>query len=314
MNDILNSNISIIDIISLIANKEKTIKSMNLNAALRLYLKIREPYSRPDTLIYYKDNLSLVFNFFSQEQVVETKDINQTVIDHFIKFSLHKGNKPISINKRIGILQTMLKRLAEIGVIDLPNFSYKKLRETKSKIEPVKKSDVKLILAHINSMKLSHQLMIYLLIGTGIRRNELVNIKVENIDFKNRSIYLDFTKSGKGRYCYFNQKIEVLILKQIENNKSTLNPYLFALGSGHIHKQSVSSMLYKLKHDLNIDVLSSHKLRHFYATELLKNGADIYTVKELLGHSELEMTQRYLDFTNDEIKENNYKFNPLNNL
>ncbi len=73
-------------------------------------------------------------------------------------------------------------------------------------------------------------------------------------------------------------------------------------------------MLYKLKHDLKIDVLRSHKLRHFYATELLKNGADIYTVKELLGHCDLEMTQRYLDFTNEEIKENNFKFNPLKNL
>ena len=81
-----------------------------------------------------------------------------------------------------------------------------------------------------------------------------------------------------------------------------------------VDKQSVSSMLYKLKHDLGIDVLSSHKLRHFYATELLKNGADIYTVKELLGHSDLEMTQRYLDFTNEEIKENNFKYNPIKNL
>ena len=72
--------------------------------------------------------------------------------------------------------------------------------------------------------------MIYLLIGTGIRRNELVNIKVENINFKNKTIYLDFTKSGKGRYCYFNDKIESLIIKLIDQNKSINNPYLFALG------------------------------------------------------------------------------------
>ena len=163
-------------------------------------------------------------------------------------------------------------------------------------------------------MKLSHQLMIYLLIGTGIRRNELVNIKISNINFKTKSIYLEFTKSGKPRYCYFNDKIEQLILKQIENNRSIKNPYLFALGDGHISKQSVTSMLFKLKKDLNIDVLSSHKFRHLYATQLLKNGADIFTVKELLGHANLKMTQRYLDFTNEEIKENNFKYNPLNNL
>ena len=71
---------------------------------------------------------------------------------------------------------------------------------------------------------------------------------------------------------------------------------------------------HKLKHDLKIDVLSSHKFRHLYATALLKNGADIFTVKQLLGHSKLENTQRYLDFTNEELKQNNFKYNPLNNF
>ena len=71
-------------------------------------------------------------------------------------------------------------------------------------------------------------------------------------------------------------------------------------------------MLLKLKRDLKNDVLSSHKFRHLYATSLLKNGADIYTVKELLGHQRLDITQRYLDFTNEELKHNNFKYNPLN--
>ena len=73
-------------------------------------------------------------------------------------------------------------------------------------------------------------------------------------------------------------------------------------------------MLLKLKRDLKIDILSSHKFRHLYATQLLRNGADIYSVKELLGHSNLRTTQKYIDFTNEEIKQNNFKFNPLNNL
>ncbi len=313
MNNILNTNISIEDILSLVT-KKKEIKSMELNSTLNLYLKIMEPNTRPDTRIYYVVNLNPVFDFFFYHNVKETKDIQQDIIDKYVKYALSKGNKPITINKRIGILQTMLKRLNELNIIDIPSFKYTKIKETKVKIEPVKKEDIKLILKHIDEMKLSHQLMIYLLIGTGIRRNELVNIKTANINFINKSIYLDFTKSGKGRYCYFNDKIESLILKLIEQNKCTNNPYLFAKGDSHIDKQSVSSMLLKLKRDLNIDVLSSHKIRHYYATELLKNGADIYSVKELLGHSDLEMTQRYLDFTNEEIKKNNFKFNPLNNL
>lgn len=192
MNNILNTNISIEDILSLVT-KKKEIKSMELNSALNLYLKIMEPNTRPDTRIYYVVNLNPVFDFFFYHNVKETKDIQQDIIDKYVKYALSKGNKPITINKRIGILQTMLKRLNELNIIDIPSFKYTKIKETKVKIEPVKKEDIKLILKHIDEMKLSHQLMIYLLIGTGIRRNELVNIKTANINFINKSIYLDFT-------------------------------------------------------------------------------------------------------------------------
>lgn len=73
-------------------------------------------------------------------------------------------------------------------------------------------------------------------------------------------------------------------------------------------------MLNKLKKDLNIDILSPHRFRDLYATQLLRNGADIYSVKELMGHQRLEITQRYIDFTNEEIKQNNFKYNPLKNF
>jgi len=242
--NILDQSISILDVLSLVTKKQQ-IKSMELYASLTLYIKIMEPYVRPDTLIYYQENMDLVFKFFRLNDITETKQINQNIIDKFIKWSFANNNKAATINKRIGILQTMLRRLEEANAINAPVFKYTKLKETKIKIEPVKKEDVKKILSQIDKMTISHQLMLYLLIATGIRRNELVHIKIENINFKSHSIYLDFTKSGKPRYCYFDEKIEFLIRKQMENIKTTTNPYLFALGSGHVDKQSVSSMLYK---------------------------------------------------------------------
>lgn len=138
---------------------------------------------------------------------------------------------------------------------------------------------------------------------------------MQNDNIINKSIYLEFTKCGKPRYCYFGDKLETLLKKLIQENGSSSNPYLFPVGeNSDMDKQSITSMLHKLKRDLKIDVLSSHKFRHLYATALLKNGADIFTVKQLLGHAKLENTQRYLDFTNEELKQNNFRFNPLNNF
>lgn len=314
MNNIFNQNIKVEDLLKLLVSQTKEIKSISLDVFLNQYLELRKLNARKDTLIYFEENLKLVFNFFKSINILETKDINQSAIDMFVTFSINKKNKPITINKRIGILKTAIKYFVNLNIISNVEFSYKKIKETKTKIEIVKNDDMKKIINYLPNMTLSHQVIILLIISTGLRRNEVVNIKVSNINFKENSIFLDFTKNGKSRYCYFNNRTAELMKQLIERNNCKNNPYLFAKGNSHIDKQTISSLFYKLKRDLNIDVLSSHKLRHLYATTLLKNGADIYTVKELLGHSDIEMTQRYLDFTNEEIKENNFKFNPLNNF
>ncbi len=308
------TSISIEDVFNLFVNKNQEFKSMELNALLKIYAKMQASKVRPDTIDMYLDHLGDMINFFNAHGVYETKHINQAIIDKYVWYSQSVAkNKNITINKRIGILTAMLRRTAEAGLITQPEFKFQKLKETPAKIETIKPEDVKKILSQIDSMKLEHQVIIYLLLSTGIRRNEVVNIKMQNINFKNKSIYLDFTKSGKPRYCYFGWKLEKLLELLISKNDPK-NPYLLQHHETHIDKMTVSSMLYKLKKDLDIDILSSHKFRHLYATQLLKNGADIFTVKELLGHQRLEITQRYLDFTNEELKQNNFKYNPLNNF
>ncbi len=295
-------------------NQEEENSSMELKALLRAYIMIQETKVRKDTITMYKDHLSLMIEWLYAFNVFETNQITQTIIDKYVKHCLSNNNKPITINKRIGMFIAMLKRCADVGLISEPQFKFQKLKEQAAKIEIIKTDDIFKIFDNLHNMKLEHQIIILLLISTGIRRNELVNIKIKNINFKEKSIYLQHTKSGKPRYCYFGQKLEVLLLELIEKNKvkNPDNEYLLQHGNSHLDKISISSMLFKLKKDLDIDVLSAHKFRHLYATELLKNGADIYTVKELLGHQKLETTQRYLDFTNEELKENNFKYNPLN--
>ncbi len=315
-NNNLKQSITLEDVFTLFVNKQEEFKSMELNALLQLYVKTQESKVRPDTIRMYLDHMGDMIKFFKAHGVYETKDISQDIIDKYIRFSISNHNKNITINKRIGMLTAMFKRTSDAGLITMPVYKFQKLKEAPAKIEIIQKNDVMKILKHIDSMKLSYQVILYILLSTGIRRNEVVNIKIHNIDFKNKSIYLEHTKSGKPRYCYFGQKLEELLKLQIEVAKKEKSGIYLLPGRNHDHldKLSISAMLFHLKKNLNIDILSSHKFRHLYATQLLKNGADIYTVKELLGHEKLENTQRYLDFTNEEIKQNNFKYNPLNNF
>lgn len=296
---------------------EEKEKSLELNTLLRTYINIQSIKVRPDTILMYKDHIGVMIEYLNAFNVYETKQVNQQIIDKYVVYCLtERNNKPVTINKRIGMFTAMLNRCAELELIDEPKYTFHKLKEQEAKIEIIKPEDIMKIMDNLENMKLEHQVIILLLISTGIRRNELVNIKIKNINFKEKSIYLQHTKSGKPRYCFFANKLECLLLQLINKNrvKNPDNEYLLQHAESHINKITVSSMLCKLKNDLDIDVLSAHKFRHLYATTLLKNGADIYSVKELLGHQRLETTQKYLDYTNEDLKNSNFKYNPLNNF
>ena len=70
----------------------------------------------------------------------------------------------------------------------------------------------------------------------------------------------------------------------------------------------------RIKKELSIDVLSPHKLRHYYATTIYNNSLDIYLTCNLLGHNDIKMTQIYLDIDNNKNQHKNQIYNPLNYL
>ena len=69
-----------------------------------------------------------------------------------------------------------------------------------------------------------------------------------------------------------------------------------------------------IKKELKVDVLSPHKLRHFYATTIYNNSLDIYLTSNLLGHSDIKMTQIYLDIDMSNYQEKNQIYNPISTL
>jgi site-specific recombinase XerD len=159
--------------------------------------------------------------------------------------------------------------------------------------------------------------IIEMLFSTGLRVSELANLKKDDVNV-NRD---EFTVKGKGRknrVVFLSNQARHWIKKYLEERKD-MNPYLFishnpnkdAKGVEHIPitPRSIQRMVEKYAKVAGITKpVTPHTLRHSYATDLLRNGADIRSVQMMLGHSSITTTQIYTHITDKELKNVHKKF------
>jgi integrase/recombinase XerD len=169
----------------------------------------------------------------------------------------------------------------------------------KEKLLPnvLSKEQINLIINNANNIK--HRLVIKILYSSGIRLNELLNIKRKDIDFDRNLIKINKGKGNKDRITLLSDNIKLDLLKYYSiTNFNT--EYLFEGRNGRYAKKSVQKILEKYSKNLNVKVYP-HLLRHSFATHLLEKGIDIRYIQKLLGHSDLKTTEIYTKVSNKEL-------------
>lgn len=158
-----------------------------------------------------------------------------------------------------------------------------------------------------------------LLFSTGLRVSELANLKTSDVNLK-REEFSVRGKGGKVRVVFLSEQAKYW-LKQYHDLRHDTSPYLFvahdrALGAreenADVHPltpRSIERLVQKYAKSVGImKRITPHTLRHSYATDLLRNGADIRSVQSMLGHSSITTTQIYTHVTDQRLKEIYKKF------
>lgn len=307
MNNILTKQISLNEVLSLFNPEDD--KDIFIRDAFNLFIQHKKIYNRQGTIDYYTYNFKMIIEFLEAKGIYTIRSIDKEAIESLVLYFKGRGNKNISVNKRVNILLTLIRFCFDNDLVNHMNISYKRLAEEETKIEIVDLDDMKKIINYLPALCIRSQVIVLLLFTTGIRTSELINIESANIDFKNLLIYLKITKTKVARYVPILQSVSYKLHELVESNNGS--KWLFPEKDSHITTYAVKSLLRRIKKALNIEVLSAHKLRHLYATSLLKQGVNIKTVARLLGHKNIRMTERYIDLTDAEIYETNRLNNPL---
>ena len=286
------------------------------------YLQLEKKYSQK-TIIAYKNDLMSFQDFnYSKFDQKNIKGVNYSQIRSWIVSLVADKISNTSINRKISSLNSYYKFLLKTGDIKINPLNEHKALKTKSTIQlPFSETEISNVLNPLNFDESfeGHRdyLILELLYTTGIRRQELIDLKIQNIDYSNKTIKV-LGKRNKERYIpLISSTIESIdkYLKyrdKLKNIKS--NDKLFLTSKG---KSLYDNLVYRItkKYFTGFSTKSKkspHILRHSFATHLLNNGADLNSVKDLLGHTSLAATQVYTNRSIEEIKKVFKKPHPRN--
>lgn len=202
------------------------------------------------------------------------------------------------------------------------------INNSKKSLEILSENEIKIIKEYIKGTE--YEILILLDMATGLRQGELLALDWEHIDLKKKELSID--KSVKEVYTYdddIHKHIETIVqtpktltsfrtvpipdeLINMLNNIENKTGILFADENGNYLKaKNISYQWKKILKECNIPHKKFHSIRHTYASMLLKNGVDIQTVAELMGHSAISITQIYLHSSDKQKQEAVNKINYL---
>lgn len=284
------------------------------------YLSLEKNYSKHTVEAYQKDIES--FSIFCKKEYDESgiDFISYPIIRSWIVTLSSNGVTNRTINRKISSLKAYYKFLQKTGVINGSPLVKHKALKTGKKIEvPFSEEEMTMVLGQIpfsNDFEGKRdRLIIELLYTTGIRRAELVNIKLVDIDYHEQNLRV-LGKRNKERVVPLLKSIFSLLDEYISLRSELLSIedssfLLLTSAGGKIYETLVYRTINKYLSLVSPKVKKSpHILRHTFATHLLNRGADLNAVKELLGHTSLASTQVYTHNSIAKLKDVHSKAHP----
>lgn len=276
------------------------------------YLLLEKNYSAL-TVKAYQNDLKAFSEFINSEYQTETIiHINYAQIRTWIVLLVESGISNRSINRKISTLNTYYKFLLKIKEIDVsPLIKHKALKTSKKIQIPFSEAEVSAVLDAFSFENdfdgLRNKLIIELFYSTGIRRIELIELKLTSFNIENKTLKVLGKRNKERIIPLLSPVIKLLNSYMKERNNLEIivdKDYLFLTKKG---VKIYETLVYRIINDYFSLVSSKvkrspHILRHSFATHLLNQGADLNAVKELLGHSSLAATQVYTHNSISELK------------
>ncbi|MFC1983078.1 tyrosine-type recombinase/integrase [Chloroflexota bacterium] len=291
----------------------------------------------PKTVSWYSANLKSFYNYLKNRHLPDTLNkIDIKVLRQYVLYLLKKNKyqgHPITLEKQeplsassvhghVRTLRVFFKWLVAEGLIENnPARDLKPPKICQKVVSTLSDEEIRAILgvlALVNSSNARNQTIFMLLIDTGLRMGELINLKMDDVHMNEGLLKV----MGKGR--------KERIVPMGSNAQRAPKRYLFRYRPKPYHpgidnvflsvmgkpltENGLKLIFSRLARRSGVTRLHAHLCRHTFATRFLINGGDVFTLQQILGHSTLEMVRNYVNLASNHVAIQHQKFSPLDRL
>ena len=279
--------------------KMDTMTRMTFAEGCRCYLdNCRQRNLREDTIRHYRQSYDQFFRYFNPDMpLVEfTEEKYSRYVIH-LQETLHND---VTINSYLRDLITTMHFLMNEGYV--APFRMKAIRVDTHSVETYSEEELRSLLRKPNIRKCKYSelqcwVMSNFLFSTGVRQRSLINIKVKDVDLDNSVVNVNVTKNRKPLIIPLSQTMNNILREFLKyrQHRST-EDYLFSNIFGQqLTKSTCYGMLCAYNKGRGVERTGIHRYRHTFAKQWIINGGNVVTLSRILGHSNLSITQNYIN-------------------
>jgi integrase/recombinase XerD len=275
----------------------------------------------------YEMLLGKFVDYCIDNQVVNAEDISYSHVRQYLLNCQEKGDKAGTINSKLLRIRAFLNYLVECEVIKSNPAKKVKKQKDDVKIEVFSDEQIKQMLNFYRRIKQREKsyvayrdyMMIVTILGTGIRRGEIINLQWTDIDFINKTISV-FGKSRRKETIPITEKIAKELSAYQTFCKQywgKLSEYVFVKRDNTQMTDNSLMLVFKYlgqKMNFKETRVSAHTFRHTFCHRLAMSGMSAFAIQKLMRHQNIAVTMKYVAMWGNELREQNDKYNPLNSL
>ncbi|XMB72420.1 tyrosine-type recombinase/integrase [Mycoplasmatota bacterium WC30] len=283
---------------------------MKLEQAIRKYEKHIKVYLSDGTVRYFYGKKKYILEYLGDH---ECSEINSEVLEDFI-INLKIKNPKISnvtLNKYLKMIRQILGHSCKIKL------EIEKLPEIK-KITimvpiTIRKAIYDYFELDLNNMyQLRNYIMFRLFFETGLRLSELGNLRINDFDMINKSIHVKRTKTNIERFVFYLEETNKLLHKYIVLLRITDYIFINFETKARLQVYSLGTIISRIRKKLNIQQsISPHKWRHTFANGFINRNGNIEVLRQIMGHTSLLTTQKYLHLNKENLQKEYIRVNNL---